>query len=341
MESIVTLGLRPAGAGIMEMIPSLPIHSSFLIALIAGLFLAALMLRAQRLSAQTQTTSGLTPRRARIARRRAQRRVHRRAPRTERRAQMTTTAGDSPQPAAPRGTASTGITIHWGRTLLALVGLVSLLTATVTALLATFTTLTWAAPGISAAVFLLALVSLQVSAVLRRRRRRRARLEAAMREAMNPDVETLHRRYNATAQEQDRARQQAIFDALSADERGVGGPDSLVKLDEDGLPDNAERLFSAEDVQRRAAIFDQAGPVDMQWEPRDVPQPKYLAVEKAQRPEPAPEQATEQPKPKPETKLRQPAAPAASSAQDSEEPAEDSSAQEAMDLDAVLKRRRA
>lgn len=61
----MTLGLWPQMAGIIDMIPSLPIHSSVLIPLVAGLFLAALILRAQRLPKQSgQQNLGLTTRQA-------------------------------------------------------------------------------------------------------------------------------------------------------------------------------------------------------------------------------------------------------------------------------------
>lgn len=129
------------------------------------------------------------------------------------------------------------------------------------------------------------------------------------------------------------------FDALAADDAGQGGPDSLVSLDEDGLPEDEQRLFGE---QAAAIPFDQsedhAEPVPDQrqpWQPREVPQAHYMVAERAERPEAEPIQ-TQQPEPTSEVKLKQPAAAPAAPDEQSVD-----AEQHSIDLDAVLKRRRA
>ncbi|WP_150460286.1 hypothetical protein [Nesterenkonia ebinurensis] len=350
----MTLGLRLTTAGIIEMIPSLPIHSSVLIPLVVGLFLAALILRAQRLPRQpVQHNPGLTSRQARTARRRvlrsrAKRAAHATAERTETRgAQMTARNTKENNDAA--GTSTGGFRIYWGRTIFALVGALALLGGLGTALLATFTaTVTWLVPALCAAALLVCLVSLQITAALRRRAKRRARVERAMLEAMNagPEVSApiAQRQRSAAAAAAGlgivRADSAQPFDALSSDEAGHGGPDSLISRDADGLPDSAERLFGEKKPQADPVFFDQAAaapaaPEDS-WELREVPAAKYMVAEKAERPEP---EEIEQPAPTPASsvKLKQPAAAAVSPA----EPAKQTAVQQQLNLDSVLARRRA
>ncbi|GAA1806262.1 hypothetical protein [Nesterenkonia flava] len=367
----MTLGVRPVRVGIIESIPSLPIHSSVLIAAVAGLFLAALILRAQRLPDQpVERHPGLTARQARLARKRALRRMQRRAERKERRAHMSMTARDqanakatatsdgpaTPNIAAPRRQAAatdsgTGFRIYWGRTLLAAAALLGLLGGIVTGVLSLVSVVSWWVPAACAGVLVLSVVSLQVSAAVRRRRKRRRRVEAAMAAAMYPleDAATgaasqpqAGETSAVNSQDSTHASRDASgpFNVLGADAAGRGGPDSLVTLDEDGLPENPERLFAAvtgteQPTQAaKAALFDRTDSGES-WEPREVPQPKYLAAEKAERAEAEPLSTPEAPKPSQDVKLRQPAAPASSSA---DVPA---ATDRSLDLDAVLKRRRA
>lgn len=367
----MTLGPRSETIGVMESIPSLPIHSSVLFVVIAGLFLAALILRARRLPAQSQRTAGLTAGQARRARRRVQRRMkRRRVPSADREpqnisgAEVITLAREgtmsqtTQRSAETRGAeaAAPQFRIHWGRTLLSLTALVALLVAITTAVLALTGPLAWTLPAISGAVFLLSMTALQLSAAARRRRKRRARVEHAIHAAMNADphvrAEIAQRQRSASAAGADLGitAEAAPFDALSADAEGHGGPDSLVRLDEDGLPDNADRLFGEQAAQAQqtaadstaqpaapAALFDQSTESTTTWEPREVPHPKYLVAEKAERAEPQPLEAPQTPAPSADTKLKQPAAPAAPQPPEEEAPAPPPS----IDLDAVLKRRRA
>lgn len=369
------LGLRLTPAGIIEMIPSLPIHSSVLIPLVAGLFLAALILRAQRLPRQQLPQNpGLTTRQARAARRYVQRsRTRRAAPpaaeHTETRGAQMTARNDvnndgsrlSREKTGARiesseaiegvsagganaASTSAGFTIHWGRTLLALVGALALLGMLGTGLLAPFTAaVTWAAPALCAAVLVLSLISLQVTAAARRRSKRRARVEQAMAEAMNasPEVaaEVAQRQRSAAAAAAGLGIEPAgpgqLFDALSA-AGGKGGPDSLINHDADGLPDSAERIFGDKKPTADPVFFDQSAAEP--WELREVPAAKYMVAEKAERPEP---EELEQPEPAPASsvKLKQPAA--ASPQQPSEQTGEQTTAKQQLNLDSVLARRRA
>lgn len=379
----MALGPRSESAAVMESFPSLPIHSSLLFVLIAGLFLAALIIRAQRLSMRPHHAAGLTARRARTARRRVQRRRRRSRTRESpgRREQLHDTHGAEVTTLAREGTmrqnmqqatvsseagahqrsAPTGqFRIHWDRTLLAGLAALGLLAGLGTAAAAWLGPLSWSVPGFCGAVVLLSLVALQVSAALRRRRKRRARVEHAIQDAMDsqPQVREQTQLRQRSAAEAGAAMgitaESAPFDALSADSAGHGGPDSLVTLDEDGLPQDAERLFGEGASQTRqshadeSALFDQGSPDQASrqqgtvtpaesWTPRAVPHPKYLMTEKVERSEPEPLVAPQEPTPSADTKLKQPAAPAAAQSDE----AASSAPEESLDLDAVLKRRRA
>lgn len=350
----MTLGLWPQMAGIIDMIPSLPIHSSVLIPLVAGLFLAALILRAQRLPKQSgQHNLGLTTRQAHAARRRAYRSGRlRSAERDNRETQMSSINAKESRPSSSQGRGPEGesFRIHWGRTIFAAVGLLALLIGSGTALAVPLVTaMTWTVPAICAAVLVASLVSLQVTAAVRRRAQRRDRVERAMREAMNPEPQVRQQAHTVPTAAETHAQQSpevaeagqrrsGPFDALSADEAGQGGPDSLVTLDADGLPDSADRLFSHQDAP--AVIFDQVPSVvhpspgsAETWDVRTVPAAHYMVAAKAERPDPEP-LAKQEPVPSQDVKLKQPAA-------SPEKPAASSGSQESINLDQVLQRRRA
>lgn len=318
----MTLGLDRTEAAIINAIPSLPIHSSVLLVLVAGLFLAALVVRAQRVSARQpapQKRRGLPARQARAARRGVQRLRRQVLERRERRANMTVTTDST-------------FTIRWGRTLVALVGVIALLTAAVTGVLAAAGSVLVAVPLTALGVFVLSVVTLRSMAVVRRRRQRRRRIESAMREAMYPDAEDPALRPAAVG---------APFDALSSDVRGVGGPNSLQQVDEDGLPMEVARTFEQDPAEHAAAV-EQARRAAAQpqsaWEPREVPKPKYLEAEKAQRPLPQPLAQEETKRPSTEVRLSPGAQAAPPQKTDQKQKTEKS---RSMDLDEVLKRRRA
>ena len=136
---------------------------------------------------------------------------------------------------------------------------------------------------------------------------------------------------------------QVPFDALSAEPGSRGGPDSLISLDEDGLPTSAERLFAASDSAGRTEANDQSqtsrpaepGTTES-WNIREVPSAKYMVAEKAPRSEPEPLEP-EHPAPAGEVKLKQqPGTPP-----NTEQPADSAAPQESMNLNTVLRRRRA
>lgn len=357
----MALGSRSETAGVVESIPSLPIHSSVLFVLIAGLFLAALVLRARQMAVRSHRTPGLTLRQARAARRRAQRRVQRRRGQAEGAGKQTisnagvtslaregTMSQNTQQHAAP--TAAAGdrqFRIHWGRTLLTLTAAAALLLGISTAVVAGFTALAWSVPLVCAGVLVLSMVGLQINAAARRRRKRRQRVERAMMEAMESRVEPPNRvgaGQPSGVQAGPRASgavKPSPFDALTSDSEGQGGPDSLMTVDEDGLPVSAERLFGTEAPKanpEEAGLFDQSTVSRVPaWEPREVPHPKYLVADKVERPEPEPIESPQAPAPSADTKLKQPAAPAAQERVEPEVTGEGTS----IDLDTVLKRRRA
>ncbi|GAB3190909.1 hypothetical protein [Nesterenkonia suensis] len=316
----MTLGIDRLETAIINVIPSLPIHSSVLFALIAGLFLAALIIRAQRLPSRPSETS--------------RRRVSMSATTPRGGASAASTTG------APAAESAGRFTVHWGRALVALVGLLALLTALVTGVLAAATALTVVTPLICGGIFLASLVTLRTMAGIRRRRRRRRRLDAALREAMNPDVDAHGLRRptvpSTAAAVEDRQVRTTPFDALSSDDRGAGGPRSLQEIDADGLPVDLEETFPAgqEPVAEAVTAASPAEP----WEPRELPKPKYLEVEKAERPVPEP-LTPEAPKPSGDVKIGGSATSPAAAPPGPARP--QTAVQESLDLDAVLKRRRA
>lgn len=242
-------------------------------------------------------------------------------------------AAENPSPvAAPRVPAaaeskdrpSGGFHLHWGRITVALIGVLALLSAVVTGILTPLTALPAAVPLVAGGVFVLALVTMRTMAVVRRRKSRRRRVQAAIDEAMNPPQV---RPWESTADK-------GLFDALSADERGAGGPNSLQQIDEDGLPVGLERTFSPEHAESGPVLGTAAEPVGP-WQPRAVPRPKYLDLDKAERQEPAP-LPVEEPAPSSDAKLTQRRFVETPAAAEETAPQEDS-----LNLDEVLKRRRA
>lgn len=316
----MTLGIDRLDMAVINVIPSLPIHSSALFALIAGLFLAALIIRAQRLPSRPSETS-------------------------RRRASMSATtsrggASAASTTGAPAADPAGRLTVHWGRTLVALLGLLALLTALVTGVLAAATSLTVAVPVICGVVLLASLALLRTMAVTRRRRHRRQRLDAALREAMNPDVagDGLRRPAvpSTAAAVTGQPARIAPFDALTSDGRGVGGPRSLQEVDADGLPVDLAETFPAGSPSAAPAAT-APSPAEP-WEPRELPKPKYLEVEKAERPAPEPI-APETPKPSADVKIGRPTSGPAVAPPAPARP--QTAVQQSLDLDAVLKRRRA
>ncbi len=301
-------------------------------------------------------------------------------------------------PGAVARTSGPSLRIHWGRLGLALLGALSLLGAIVTGILAPLTSaVTFVAPLVFLGLLAASIVALRVLAVLRHGQRRRSRVEQAFSEAMNPLSQQNDSVGTDTARSARAARGSAgreplgqpaaagaqveeptadasaaapshaePFNALSADERGAGGPASLQTVDVDGIPEGVGETLpeaAAPEVGYQVATpgSDSTGGV---WEPREVPKPRYLTAGKADRTVPEPLE-TEPVRASPDVKLRQPAAPPASpsaatpSRAESADPASPSAgtpsspaevpfegdrsrrSKPAIDLDEVLKRRRA
>lgn len=276
-------------------------------------------------------------------------------------------AGSAADSVAPGGTGSGGeFTVHWGRTAVALIVALALLTTLIAGLLVGLGVVPGPVPLLSGGVALLGVATLRTMAVVRRRRRRRARLDEALREAMNPDVEASGLR-RPSVPTTDRAVAEARtppFDALTHDESGRGGPGSLQELDADGLPLQLGRTFADAPHEQPVPPAAHAASPARAWEPREVPKPKYLEARAAERPAPEP-LVPEEPRPEGEVKLKDAAAQvraeqqaagegaeisdaeAAAGAETSDEvremprPRRQVAVQESLDLDAVLKRRRA
>lgn len=342
------LGMHHTTSGFLSAAQGLPIPSSALLALIAVLFLGALVLRGQRQASRFAdavpalqdapsvafrsslpgTSASTAPKTSTSAH-----------PHTHRGATMSSST-DSPS-AGPAPRPASEFHLHWGRATIALLGVLALLTAVVTGILAPLTAVPAAVPLSAAGVFLFALVALRIMALLRRRSARRARVQSAIEEAMNPLQSSPW--VNPT--------EAGIFDALSADDRGAGGPDSLQPIDEDGLPVGLERTFDAE-VQDSGPVLGEAAEPVGPWEPRSVPRPKYLDLDKAQRIEPE-ALAAQTPLPRSDVKLTQrrfldtqpaeqaPAASAGSAEQARPVGQIKTPKHDSMNLDEVLKRRRA
>lgn len=278
-------------------------------------------------------------------------------------------AADS-APAAPRGTGSGGeFTVHWGRTVVALIVALALLTTLIAGLLVGVGAVPGPVPLVSGGVALLGLGTLRAMAVVRRRRRRRAQLDEALREAMNPDIEASGVR-PPSVPTTDRAATEARtgpFDALSRDDAGRGGPGSLQELDADGLPVELGRTFADAPHEQPVPPAAHAASPARAWEPREVPKPKYLEARAAERPAPEP-LIPEEPRPEGEVSLKDAAERARAEQAERQEtgdavgetsddgaaaveaddavremprPRRQVAVQESLDLDAVLKRRRA
>lgn len=152
------LGIAHTESAFLAAVESLPIPSSALIALIAVLFLGTLVLRGQRqdssYAAAAQASSEEAPSTA------AHPHIHRganmsantesspSAGRTESRTESATTENPGPVTAqsAPaddesKDRPSTGFHLHWGRITVALIGVLALISAVVTGILAPLTAL--------------------------------------------------------------------------------------------------------------------------------------------------------------------------------------------------------
>ena len=227
------------------------------------------------------------------------------------------------------GAASRDFRIRYGRTAIALVALIALLTSFVAGVLLPFGLGT---PPLPVSAFLLAIGSLALLRSLAVRDRKK-KVNAAFRAAMSAPVRREGQAERTSARHTQQASQpdSPLFDAEAHKPRPK--PLTAAELREAALAVALE----AGDTSARAAK--DAGSRGETWEPVDVPKPVYVEAAKAERPAPEPLDLPEAPKAvgKPSLKQGTPAAPAAAQAS---KPL--TKAQSALsNLDDVLQRRRA
>jgi hypothetical protein len=230
--------------------------------------------------------------------------------------------------AAPSGSATTGaFRIRYGRTALALAGVVGLLTAFISTVLLLFGLGTALLPVAGMATTVVAVALLRFLAV----RDRKAKVQAAFRSAMSAPV----RAREAVSDAPDEPRpavqpESPLFDA----EAHAPAPQPLTAME---LREAALAVaVAAGDASAGGAVRPE--PVETTWEPVDVPKPVYVEAAKAERPAPEPLDLPEAPKAvgKPSLKQGTPAVPPVPSAKPL------TKAQSALsNLDDVLQRRRA
>ena len=233
----------------------------------------------------------------------------------------------STQPAAP-------FRIRYGRTSLALVGLLSLVTAFVSGVILLF--------GIGSPALPLTCTLLTVASVALLRwlavRDRKAKVDAAFRSAMSAPARRPHTAEAVPPKPKSAParRDSPLFDAEAGEPKAK--PLTAVELREAALA----VAIAAGDTSA-AAPAPAAAPVSTPWEPVEVPKPVYVEAPKAERPDPKPLELPEAPKAvgKPSLKKGATSAPAAEAASAAEAP-QLSKAQSALsNLDDVLQRRRA
>ncbi len=255
--------------------------------------------------------------------------IHRRSTRqppsrSHRRKSMSRNSQSTPGDAGrSRATSGPGFRIKWDRTIIALVALLALVIALVTGLAAAFGAGTGPLALISALVTVAGVASLRALALQDRRRRRDQTIEQAFAEAMNPPRPASGPSGHGSA---------TVFDAASgepAEEREgadvaepVSGPDR-----------DADRAPGADEAPD-ARAEDSAARADDSAARPGVPRPTYLDAAEAHRPVPAPLARPEVPAHEPGTKLK-------AGVSDEYLAQVQATANRTLDLDKVLKRRRA
>ena len=232
---------------------------------------------------------------------------------------------------ATTGSPSAGsFRIHYGRTAVALVGLLSLVTAFLSAVLLVF--------GLAAPVLPLASLALTVGSVVLLRwlaiKDRRAKVNAAFRSAMAAPARrpesagTIPPKPEAAPAQPD----SPLFDAEEHEPKIK--PLTAMELREAALA----VAVAAGDPSATAASASPAAT----WEPVEVPRPVYVDAAKAERPAPKPLELPEAPKAVGKPSLKQGVAAAPPAAPAAADGPELSKAQSALsNLDDVLQRRRA
>ncbi len=229
------------------------------------------------------------------------------------------------EPAAKE--AAGGFRIRYGRTAVALLALIALLTALVSGVLLPFGLGT---PLLPVSAFLAALGALLLLRGLAVRDRRK-KVSAAFRAAMSAPARRESEPERTPAPQPGPQPESPLFDAEAHQPKAM--PLTAAELRQAALAVALE----AGDTSARTAK--DSAPAGEAWEPVEVPKPVYVDAAKAERPAPEPLDLPESPKAvgKPSLKQGTPAAPAAAPA---EKPL--TKAQSALsNLDDVLQRRRA
>lgn len=249
------------------------------------------------------------------------------------------TAGSGVQPVA----ASAAFRIRWGRLILALAGVVSLLTGLVTALLRLFGIGSGWLPLAALAGAAAAVALLRRLAVRDRRRKMNAAFRAAMASpAPGPARTSAPDSAPSLPAGQDSSRPESpLFDAEAGHAAPEPAPRPLTALD----LRQAALAEAAASGDTSAAPTPAAAAEGSSWEPVKVPKPTYVEAPKAERAAPMPLDLPQAPKAVGKPSLKQASArPAASEPRtiDDVEAKQLSKAQSALsNLDDVLQRRRA
>ncbi|TLM85722.1 hypothetical protein FDW83_03865 [Pseudarthrobacter sp. NamE2] len=234
------------------------------------------------------------------------------------------------------GPAPKPLRIRYGRTALALAGLLSLATALVSALLLLFGLGSPALPLACAALTAGSIAILRWLAV----RDRKAKVNAAFRSAM------------AAPAAQPETSQPAALDIPSKPETAPAPRESKL-FDAEAHQPKVQQLTAQELREAALAVAVAAGdasvattaqgvPAGTPWEPVEVPKPVYVEAAKAERPEPEPLELPAAPKAVGKPSLKQGAAGTPAAAPVAAEAEQPGKAQSALsNLDDVLQRRRA
>ena len=235
--------------------------------------------------------------------------------------------------------------IHYGRLLVALVGLLALLTAAVTGVLRLAGLVHGLIPATACAVFLVSLVMLRLLAV----RGRKKRLNAAFRDAMG--TTTASSRLAGPASVSPAARTQGTFtDAGRTAQQARNGAERIAPSTQGGAerapqasrpavvlfdgaagtkpeaPAKQLKPLTATELRNAALAVAAKGAADAQvattetvgevesWQPVEIPRPSYVAAARAERPAPAPLDLPEAPRPTGKTSIKATEAAAANQA---------------------------
>jgi len=232
----------------------------------------------------------------------------------------------APAAASGRADGPAPLKIRYGRTALALLGAVSLVTLVVGAPLALFGAVSGSVPGFALLAVAAVVVVLRTLARRDRRRRAQARVTRAFEEAMGPvaieEVPPAPR------------RETVLFDAAEGTEAAAvaGEPAVVAPLTPAELRAEAMKVAVEAEAARRPEPESGAP-----WQPVEVPKPTYTQSAKVERPAPEPLPVPEEKKPTVKTPIKQAAV--APKVELPAAPREDRGGR--INLDDVLQRRRA